>query len=366
MRSIKTLAMALMASALFVACSDEQSTFNIEEIPGRCAISGQIVYNQGTTYEDGKFVYNYKPLANAEVFVTVSNSDYDDDFSGNSVFTTTTDEQGNYSIEIPATSKNISATVTTADFLTERTVVEIVNNKVETKTETVVMRGYHSFSDIHSNGIRLASFVCTECNRDQDFNGYNEYASLTGTVGQNVEYKEAATARYDEDDHLLGYNDARIVRCFEPAGRADMVVTIKYSDGNTFSYNTTTDNAGQFAIQVPVMGFPASFDYTVSLIPYDGKFTHYEAVEKEGENYYESTYRYTDYEAHTLTGYYAQQYCTSTYSAYYPVAAQVVDNDFKAMLFNPLNNGQDTYGYNKSSFSEYDMWLDDYKESIDK
>ncbi|MDE6196493.1 MAG: hypothetical protein K2F91_01340 [Muribaculaceae bacterium] len=366
MRSIKTLAAAFFAASLLVACSDEQTTFNIENVPGRCTLQGQIVYNQGTTYEGGKFVYNYKPVANSEVFVTVDNSGYGNGLTGETTFTTTTDEQGNYTIEIPAPSNSITATVKTADFLTERSVVEIVNNKVVTNTEEVVIRGYRTFSDIHSNGIRLASFVCTECNTDDSFSGFNEYATLNGTVGQNVEYKIAATPIRNLDKELIGYDDARVQYCFEPAAKVDLILKVNYTSGETFTYNTTTDASGNFSLQVPVAGFPAVFGYELTCVTYNGNFTHYEQVLRKGTNAFDNEYTYYDYEARKLVGFYSQTFCTGTYYASYPVAAQVVSEDFKAMVFNPLNNGQELYGYSAGAFGEYNPWLEDFKASLEE
>lgn len=372
MRSLKTIAMALLASTLMVGCSDDQSAFRINSVEGKCTIQGQIVYNQGTTYEDGKFVYNYKPVANTEVFVTVDNADYNTNLKetsvlkGTSVFKTTTDESGNYSIEIPATDNNMTVTITTPDFLTERTVTTIENNQVVSKKEVVVMRGHREVKDIHSHGIRLASFKCIECNKDEASEGYNQYATLNGKIGLGQEFVVPAEKLYDDDEHFIGYKNAERHFVWAPAQSYDLIVTVKYDDGNKFTYNTTTDNEGNFSLQVPVQGFPTTFEYEVSVLTKDGKLTHYDEEIVNGTDYYDRTYSYRNYVAHELTGYYKQKYLFKDETADYPVAAEVVSKDFKAMVFRPLNNGQDKFHYDESEFTPGKEWLDELKERLEE
>lgn len=228
------------------------------------------------------------------------------------------------------------------------------------------MRGHHEVEYIHSYGIRLASFSCTECNRDKDFNGFNNYAKLDGKVGLAQEFVVPAEKLYDDDEHFIGYTDAVRYPVYVPAQSFDLIVKIIYKDGTNFTYNTTTDNAGNFSLQVPVQGFPATFDYEVSVLTKDGKLTHYDEETVNGTDYYDRTYSYRNYVAHELTGYYQQIYCHGTYSANYPVAAEVVSEEFKAMVFKPLNNGQDIFNYSESIFSSGNEWLDELKERLEE
>ncbi len=368
MKSIKIAAVAMAAAALLAACSEEQSTFNIENVPGRCTLQGKIVYNQGTTYENGKFVYDYKPLANTEVTVTIDNGAFGS-YAGESTFTTTTDEQGFYTIEVPAPKDDASVRVTTPDFITVRKVIKMINNKIQTVEEEVVLRGDKTFYDVHAQGIVLASFACIECNRDENYSGFNEYATISGTIGQNAEYKVNATPIRNEEGKLTSYLSASRYYVFVPAAGVDLIVTVSYPNEGDFTYNATTDANGDFKLSIPVEGFPTSFSYSLTMMPYDGKFTHYEAVEREYTvtDYFgnEITRTYTDYTARTLTGYYAQEYDAS-FSANLPVAAQSAQCESKSIIFSPLDNGQDTYGYNKSVFSPGNMWLDELKAMLEE
>lgn len=356
MRTIKVLALSAAAVALMTACSEDQSSFNIDNVPGRCVIEGNIVYNQGTTYEDGKFVYNYKPASNLAVNVTVSNSDYDENLTGETVFTTVTDENGNYSIEIPAPAKTISATVTTADFRSVRSVVTVNNNKVETVNEDVIFGGTSSAS-VHAQGIVYCNFACAEHSVDLPFDSFKEYATLRGTVGQNVEVKNPANPIRDEYGTLTGYEDATLSYLYEPAANVDLVLTVSYS-GQEFKYNTTTNHAGEYSLQVPVRAFPATFDVRIEAMPYDGTFTQYEQVIRE---YYLPGYDtpqyYYDYEPQTLTGFYSQNFFES-HTVSYPVAAKVCEIEDKCMLFEMLDADAESYGYNRGNWSSYNDWME--------
>lgn len=356
MKGLNTVAAAMFAAALLTGCSEDQTTFNVEDVPGRCTIEGKIVYNQGTTFENGQFVYDYKAAANMPVIVIVDNSDYDSKLSGVTTFNTTTDESGAYSIEIPAPLKSISATIRTADFQSTRSVVTIENNKVVTKSEDVVYRANETVSDVHSQGIVLANIVCTECNAADYANGFNEYATLKGTIGKNSEYYVAATPRFDYNDEIIGYDPARVIKCWVPAPKVDMVVTVNYGGGVEFTYNTTTDANGDYTLKVPVNAFPANFDYSISAVTFDSKYTHYERYDHEYTNAYGYTDTYTDYRARSLDGFFTQQF-QANYSANLPVAAQVESQKSKIMVFNPLNDGQDTYNYSASEFSPSNLWL---------
>lgn len=360
MKSIRLAAAFAMAAAMLASCSEEQSTFNIENVPGRCTLEGKIVYNQGTTYENGKFVYDYKPAANIAVTVTVNNREYNSSLEGESYFTTVTDENGAYSIEIPAPRGLISATVTTADFRTTQSIVKVENNKIVTSEQEVILRADKTFFNIHSEGIVLASLECTTCNTDNSFTGFSEYATLNGLIGQNIEYTVAPKLYYDEFTDLFGYTNGQLYYCFTGASKADLILNVTYpNQSGTFTYNTTTDNAGKFTFSVPVESFPASFSYTITVLPYDGKFTQYEAVTREMTN----GNTFTDYVAHSLDGFYSQS-SNETFYASYPVAAQTVSMESKAMVFSPYNNGQELYGYSASNFSSSSMWLDDLIEML--
>lgn len=353
MKITKWAAFAATGLLFLGACSEDQSTFNVENVPGRCQIEGVIKYNEGTTIENDHFAYNYKPAAGLEVTVTIQNSVYGD-LKGKSTFTAVTDAEGKYSIEIPAPTSNAEVNISTADFRGVRTFVTREDNKVVTKSENVIYRGTTS-AKVHSQGIVFANIVCTECSEDIAVNNMTQLATLKGKVGQGVEYKDPARKKYNENNDFVGYTDAKVYFVYEGA-KMDLIVQVSYK-GKEFTYNVTSGNDGEWSLQVPVYEFPATFNYTVSAMPYNSSYTHYEAqkitYKIDPSDVYERTY--IDYAAKTLQGFYTQKY-TASYGAEFPVALQVVSNDSKIMIFEPLNNGQDIFGYSAGSYSPNGLW----------
>lgn len=100
-------------SFAFIACErPEQSEMDLSDLTDTATISGALVYDAGvdTTGSVDQYVINqFKPVANRTVFVEVPYSSYNFNGGqeGSKIFETTTDAQGNFSIEIPTTSNGL-------------------------------------------------------------------------------------------------------------------------------------------------------------------------------------------------------------------------------------------------------------------
>lgn len=367
MKVSKFAAFAALGLLSLASCSEDQSTFNVEDVPGRCLIQGVIKYNEGTTIENGHFCYNYKPASNLEVVVTVNNSTYGN-LQGSSTFVTTTDEEGNYKLEIPVpATKTVNASISTADFRGVRTVIESENNQIVTATEDVIYRGLDNVS-VHGNGIVYKNIICTECSADEPIVGMTQLATLKGKIGQGVEYKIPAQKIYNDNKDFIGYNDASIDYVFDGA-KADMIIDVYYNNNNNLpghlTYNVTSNAEGEWTLQVPVKSFPASFRYSITAMPYDSNYTHYEMVTKTYKLSPDDTTdkEYIDYEPHTLQGFYKQNFNNYDYPDF-PVAGQIYSSDTKLMVFYPYNNGQDLYNYNSYNYSQSCLWLSELLNNI--
>lgn len=100
-------------SFAFIACErPEQSEMDLSDLTDTATISGALVYDAGvdTTGSVDQYVINqFKPVANRTVFVEVPYSSYNFNGGqeGSKIFETTTDAQGNFSIDIPTTSNGL-------------------------------------------------------------------------------------------------------------------------------------------------------------------------------------------------------------------------------------------------------------------
>lgn len=330
MNKLKALSVLAITAAMVSSCSEEQTSFNIDNVPGKATIQGTVVYNEGTSVENGRFVYDYRPAANLPVIVIVDNNDYSDNLTGETVFETVTDENGKYTIEIPAPLHNGIASVRTAEFQGVHNTVIRKNNQLITE-ETNVVYGVEKNVSIHCQGIVYCDMVCTERSAEDIPTGYVEYAALCGKVGQNYQLLQPTQP----------------IDCFTWAANADALMTISYEDGSQFTYNVTTDATGNFTLQVPVKEFPATFHYSIEVLPYEGIFT---------------TYAYSndlaDYVSHTLKGYYTQYTGAAGTDGYvsYPVATATKSFEVQAMIFEAAE-GEETYGYYPGNYMQTLPWL---------
>ncbi|MGM9816962.1 MAG: hypothetical protein ACI304_07920 [Lepagella sp.] len=351
MRLFNAFAAALTVAAVLSSCSEEQSAFNISAIPGRSTIEGTVLYNQGTKYVDGKFVYDYKPAAGLKIVATVKNSDYDADLKGYSTFEVTTDENGKYTLEIPAPHNDVEVSLCTASFRGTRSVVKMENNKVVTVEEPVIYQGESSVY-AHADQIKYCNFTCYEASADVNPSGFTQSVDVKGRIGQNVEKYNAPRPYYNDDYELEDYYDATIEYLYTGAANVDLII-----ECGSFTYNATTDAKGNFSIKVPVKEFPASFDCHVRAVNYEGSFKHYETEYKVAKDFEGDDIYYTDYVARTIQGYYTQVFSVGN-SMNFPVPSAVNDITGKAMIFRPNNPNEGTFGYNADKWSAYNDWQD--------
>ena len=114
---------SLLAANLFIiaavmtSCQKEQSELHLDSLQSKAVITGTVEYVVGDYKLDDAIISGYKlPAAGQTVMVTVPTSDYADQASGKQYFEVTTDENGNYTVEIPVGVESLSATVTVLPF----------------------------------------------------------------------------------------------------------------------------------------------------------------------------------------------------------------------------------------------------------
>lgn len=358
MENIKKMLLAAGAVVMLASCSEDQTEYNIENVPGRAKISGTIVYNEGTTIENGRFSYNYKPLASHEVILEVPNSYYKPYADGVKVYTTSTDASGKYSFDIPATDQSGSATISIRPFEGTTTTVKNVDQKPQVVKEQVIYRGSASVS-VKNRGLEIENFQCAAYAVDAVPESFSKSVSFKTVIGQNFEYKTPITPRYNNNNVISGYADAKIDKVWQPASNVDFIVEIDCA-GAAITLNGTTDAKGECSLQVPVEKLPASFFYRVTPVSYLGKFTHYVRGEKPVERQLPSGTKVEvyDYEAVTLDGWY-QSTGDITGSVSYEFANFVQKAECKSMLFHVLPGAEDK-GYTTSGWGQATPWLADF------
>ena len=113
-------------AAMAVSCQKEQSELHLDTLPSTAVITGTVEYVVGDyqTEAGGAIISNYQlPVAGQTVMVTIPTSGYADGASGNQYFEAVTDDNGQYRIEIPISSRQLTASVDVIPFYTTKTLV---------------------------------------------------------------------------------------------------------------------------------------------------------------------------------------------------------------------------------------------------
>ncbi len=352
------------AAFALASCSEDQTEFSVSNVPGRAKITGTIVYNQGTTIENGRFSYNYKPLASHEVILEVPNSYYKSGAQGVTVFSTNTNADGKYTFDIPATDLYGNGTISIRPFEGTTTTIKVVDQKPKAETAQAIFRGSVEV-DIKDRGLEIKNFQCIPYSVGVIPESFTKSVAFKTVIGQNMEYKTPITPLYNSNNTITGYSDARVNKVWQPASGVDFVVAVSVS-GVDFSVYGTTDSKGECTLQIPVDNIPATLDCRITPVSYLGKYTHYVRGEKPVERKLPSGSIVTvyDYEAVTLDGYY-QSSGDVTNTAPYEFSNFVQEAECKSMVFH-VTPGSDSEGYTPYNWSQSDPWLADFLEDQSK
>lgn len=117
-------AMLVAAVVAFVGCSKEQSSFNVEDIPGSAKIEGTLTYdagwrkisNSGSSYSN--FEEYVRDAADVRVTVKILNSQLSNRGAsdGYTTYETKTNASGEFSVTVPALDKGTRVEVVASPF----------------------------------------------------------------------------------------------------------------------------------------------------------------------------------------------------------------------------------------------------------
>ena len=98
---VKLLALALVVIMPFLQSCKKQSELELKDFAGKATITGSVQYYAGVTIKDGVSFEDYQLAVGQTVEVIMDASQLDPDASGDLVYETVVDENGQYSIEVP-------------------------------------------------------------------------------------------------------------------------------------------------------------------------------------------------------------------------------------------------------------------------
>ena len=315
------LSLALMA---MVGCSKEQSSLEIQDIPGKAKILGSFSYDAGQGYSNGVYVQLIKPAANVKVVVKVDNSSLSPNgkATGYTYYETTTDEQGAYEVQVPAVDKGTIVMVAPEPFFETYTkVVSVDNGTPVSEKEEKLYKISPETRNVTPNDIQIFDAKYTDQERDIE-EPYKYNSTFVVKVGKPICEKE-----YD-------YNSGSytIEKKYGPAVGQDVVVKV-----GDYYYGATADSEGCATFVIPSEKKAWSTSVQIGALAYTGKFTYYaETYDYYGER---------EVTEHKIPGTFEQSGSDAVQSVTFKgidgVPAPVVK---VRMLFRPFE-GEETYGY---------------------
>lgn len=269
------LALTIIALA---SCSKEQSSLNIEDVPGKAKIMGTLAYDAGQGFSNGVYTQLIKAAANTRVVAKVSNSSILSSSKGYTIYETLTDENGNYSIEVPADYDGGVSVQILADpfFATYSEVVDANNNtpKFETKEVLFKLSDSQTFT-MSPNGIQIydASY---SYNDRTILEAYKYTSTFVVMVG------EGRWSKLKED------GEERAIEEYKTAANKNVLVHI-----DNVCYSATTNNEGKATFIIPSEEKTWTASATIEVPGYVSSYYDYYKKEFDEDKYEYIVRKYT-------------------------------------------------------------------------
>lgn len=129
MKKFSILAFMAVLAICFTSCDKNQSSFDIEDIETKAKITGKITANTGFDYLNQTVITQ---ATGVTVVVEIPNSDLspNSNAQGNARFTTYTDNNGEYTIEVPVAPKGANIVIKAEEYLGDYTTVSTIQYQV--------------------------------------------------------------------------------------------------------------------------------------------------------------------------------------------------------------------------------------------
>ncbi len=236
-----TLALALVA---LTGCQKEQSSFDIEDVPGEAKIMGTLAYDAGQGYQNGTYTQIIKAAADVRVVAVVDNSTIQGTATGKTVYETKTDANGNYTITVPAHYNGEVSVEVSADpfFDNYSKVIDVENGAPQIETENVLFKLPTKTVSVTPNDIEIGDGTFTYNERDI-LEAYKYNSTFIVKVGEGiVSKKKAAKEEGDESDEVV----YEIVKEYQGVSGKNVLVEI-----NGVKYASATKSNGEATFIIP-------------------------------------------------------------------------------------------------------------------
>lgn len=300
LHGFKAFAAFALVAVLATGCSEDQTSLDVNSVPGRAKIIGNVAYSEGTILENGQFKEIIKPAANKDIYLEIDNAEFTANSTGVSTWKVRTNETGKFEINIPVPANGATINIQAADFTGKFSQVGIENNIPVMDTINVVYRTSAIQKTLDPHQIAYTSLTYTAVDEELVQKGYNQTVRLEGKIGMGKYLYQAATTTPNVAPKVTPY--------FDGASNANIILAITYPDdvvNNERFYNLTTGSDGKFGINLPVEDIQVELGYEIYVLPFSGSFTYYTRTNITG-----NTWGY-DFNPTTITGIYEQDFKSS-------------------------------------------------------
>ena len=255
-----------MLSLGFFSCQKvEQTELNIEDSKYSTTIQGTVFYPAGVTSSDA----GGTPVAGKTVFIDVPFTYYSASATGVKRFTTITDDQGKFSIKIPAKISSVAATIKVESFPGKHYVFEQYvkegNNYVPKFVQKDVIYNFGGIPvTITASGFENKNLILAY--------------SIAG-----VEPEFQFSANYKFAVERMSYSEPQgppyfVTQEWKPQPNTDVIVTIVRSS-NTYVYLGKSNSSGLVSVDIPIREIEETISVRVTANPFRGNLTYYEVSE---------------------------------------------------------------------------------------
>ena len=293
---------SLLAANLFIiaavmtSCQKEQSELTLESLPDKAVITGTVKYEVGDyqAETDGAIISNYQlPISGQTVMVTIPTANYADNTDGNQYFEAVTDDDGNYRIEIPISTKALTASIKVVPFYATKTlmrnnaIVEIPNALYNT-TKAVGNTTSTSNITLNQRDIKVVNLVATSASELPV--AFDQEVEVNGEVTVEAWIKNEDAGSKDSDAYI-GVPGSHNSTYYPGEGLADYPVTVTAKIVNNKDNKTlyeiyvtaTTNRDGKYTAKMTLPtncydnGITTTFSAKVDASL--GTFEHWYAIE---------------------------------------------------------------------------------------
>ena len=233
-----------------------------DNISSSANVYGKLVYDEGQGFDGKNYTRLIKPAANVKITAIVD--------TGKNTYTTQTDSNGNFELQIPVTTSTSVKLKATSFIGQYHKVIDVKDGEPVYLDE----EGVYSFADttftLDPNQVEVIDGIFNYEGREnaEEYVYHSEYRVIV--VKQDY-------SKNDED------GNAKVVKQYKEAKDVDVIIEVEF-DNETFTYVASTDNEGVATFNIPTYTKTWEPTINVKVNPFaTDKFTYYKE-EDDKEN----------------------------------------------------------------------------------